>query len=73
MPNDFMYTVLIVGLNASVKAATRITSLYSFVGTIVGPLLGLVVVRVRRLKIFIIFGCICWAVSLGILFHFRCQ
>ena len=71
MPNDFMYTVLIVGLNASVKAATRITSLYSFVGTIVGPLLGLVVVRVRRLKIFIIFGCICWAVSLGILFHFR--
>ncbi|KAI5966806.1 uncharacterized protein KGF55_000215 [Candida pseudojiufengensis] len=71
MPNDFMYTVLIVGMNASVKAATRITSLYSFVSVIVGPLLGLVVSRVRRLKGFIIFGCICWAVSLGILFHFR--
>ena len=71
MPNDFMYTVLIVGMNASVKAATRITSLYSFVSVIVGPILGLVVVRVRRLKGFIIFGCVCWAVSLGILFHFR--
>ncbi|KAI5950990.1 hypothetical protein KGF54_004064 [Candida jiufengensis] len=71
MPNDFMYTVLIVGMNASVKAATRITSLYSFVSVIVGPLLGLLVVRVRKLKGFIIFGCATWAISLGILFHFR--
>lgn len=71
MPNDFMYTVLVVGMNASVKAATRITTLYSFVSVIVGPILGLVVVRVRRLKGFIIFGCACWAISLGILLHFR--
>ncbi|KAI5950989.1 hypothetical protein KGF54_004063 [Candida jiufengensis] len=71
MPNDFMYTVLVVGMNASVKAATRITKLYTFVGCIVGPLVGLVVVKVRRVKAFIIFGCSCWAVALGILFHFR--
>ncbi|KAG7661809.1 uncharacterized protein J8A68_004665 [[Candida] subhashii] len=71
MPNDFMYTVLIVGMNASVKAATRITYLYSFVSVIVGPLLGLLVTRVRRLKGFIIFGCACWSISLGILLHFR--
>lgn len=71
MPNDFMYTVLIVGMRASVKAATRISSLYSFVSVIVGPLLGLLVVRVRRLKGFIIFGTICWIISLGLLVHFR--
>ncbi|KAG5421089.1 hypothetical protein I9W82_000179 [Candida metapsilosis] len=72
MPNDFVYTILlVVGMNASIKAATRIASLYSFVPTIVGPLLGLVVARVRRLKGFIILGCICWAVSLGILYRFR--
>ena len=71
MPNDFMYTVLVVGMRASIKAATRITSLYSFVSVIAGPLLGLVVVFFRRLKGFIIFGAACWAVALGLLFHFR--
>lgn len=40
MPNDYMYTVLSVGMRASIKAATRITSLYSFVSTIAGVLLA---------------------------------
>ncbi|ODV79885.1 MFS general substrate transporter [Suhomyces tanzawaensis NRRL Y-17324] len=71
MPNDFMYTVLIVGMRASIKAATRITSLYSFVSVIVGPLLGLFIVRFKHLKVFIIFGTVCWIISLGLLFHFR--
>lgn len=71
MPNDFMYTVLIVGMNASVLSATRITYLYSFVSVIVGPLVGVVVSKFRRLKGFIIFGCACWCISLGILLHFR--
>lgn len=71
MPNGYMYTVLVVGLNASVKAAQRITSLYSFVSVITGPLLGLLIVRVRRLKPFIVFGTITWAVSMGLLFHYR--
>lgn len=71
MPNDFMYTVLIVGMRASIKAATRITSLYSFVSVIVGPLLGLLVIKFRRLKGFIIFGTAMWIISLGILLHFR--
>ncbi|EEQ37547.1 Major Facilitator Superfamily protein [Clavispora lusitaniae] len=71
MPNDFMYTVLIVGMRASIKAATRITSLYSFVSVITGPLLGLVIVRVKRTKPFIIFGCTTWMVAMGILYHFR--
>lgn len=71
MPNDFMYTVLIVGMRASVKAATRITSLYSFVSVLTGPLLGLVIVRAKRAKPFIIFGTAVWMVSMGILLHFR--
>lgn len=71
MPNDFMYTVLIVGMNTSVKAAFRITSLFSFVGVITGPLLGLLMVKVRRIKPFIIFGCTFWFISTGILYHYR--
>lgn len=71
MPNDFMYTVLIVGMRASVKAASRITSLYSFVSVIAGPLLGLVLTRVRRTKPFIIFGCCVWIIALGLFVHFR--
>ncbi|CAK7916703.1 siderophore iron transporter Arn1p [[Candida] anglica] len=71
MPNDFMYTVLMVAMNQSQKAAIRITSLYSFVSVIVGPLLGLVIVKFRRTKGFIIFGVSCWAIALGLLVHFR--
>lgn len=71
MPNDFIYTVLVVGMNASIKAATRISSLYSFVSVITGPILGLVIVRVRRTKYFILGGCAIWFVAMGILLHFR--
>ena len=50
-----------VAMRASIKAATRITSLYSFVSTITGVLFGLLIVPwVRRLKPFIIFG---WIVA----------
>lgn len=71
MPNDYMYTVLIIGMRASVKAATRITSLYSFVSVLTGPLLGLVLVKMRRTKPFIIFGVSMWMISMGLLLHFR--
>lgn len=71
MPNSFMYTVLVAGLNTSILAATRITSLYSFVSVITGPLLGFVLVKVKRTKAFIIFGCAMWFVAMGILYHYR--
>lgn len=71
LPNDYMYTVLVVGMHTSDKAASRITSLYSFVSVIVGPLLGLVLVVVRRTKPFIIFGCATWFIATGLLYHFR--
>jgi SIT family siderophore-iron:H+ symporter-like MFS transporter len=71
MPNDFMYTVLVVGMRASIKAATRITSLYSFVSVITGTIVGFVVVYFRRVKPFIIFGVCMWFISMGLLLHFR--
>ncbi|RKP30436.1 hypothetical protein METBISCDRAFT_30952 [Metschnikowia bicuspidata] len=71
MPKDFIFTVLVVGMNASVKAATRIGTLYSFVSVLTGPILGLVIVRVRKTKYFIPVGCVIWFVAMGILWHFR--
>ena len=45
MQGDYMYTVLIVAVHESIKSATRIVSLYSFVSVITGTLLGFVIVK----------------------------
>ncbi|KAF2814399.1 MFS general substrate transporter [Mytilinidion resinicola] len=71
LQGDYLYTVLIVSFGESVKSATRITSLYSFVSVITGVFLGLIVVKVRRLKPFILFGTILFLVAFGILIYFR--
>lgn len=68
---SFLYTVLVVAVNESIKSATRITSLNSFVSVVGGFFFGLVVVYFRRLKGFIVFGTCIWLVALGILLHFR--
>ncbi|KAF1850950.1 major facilitator superfamily protein [Cucurbitaria berberidis CBS 394.84] len=68
---DYLYSVLIVAFNESVKSATRISSLYSFCSVITGLLLGLVVYKVRRLKPFILFGTCLFMVAFGLLIHFR--
>ena len=60
-----------VGYGESILSATRISSLYSFSSVLTGTLLGLVVVRVQRLKAFIIFGTTIWLVAFGILIKFR--
>lgn len=71
MPNDYMYTVLVVAVNESVKLATRITSLYSFVSVITGTFVGFLVVYIRRLKALIIFGVCMWFVANGLLVYYR--
>ncbi|KAJ6781825.1 hypothetical protein PWT90_08771 [Aphanocladium album] len=71
MQGDYLFTVLRVAFDFSVVAATRITSLYSFVSVITGVLLGLVVYRVRRLKIFIVTGTCLFMVAFGILIRYR--
>ncbi|KAG0668230.1 ferrioxamine B transporter [Maudiozyma exigua] len=71
MQGDYMYTVLIVAVHESVKAATRITSLYSFVSVITGTILGFFIIKFKRTKPFILFGCSCWFVAFGLLVHYR--
>lgn len=68
---DYLYTVLIVAFDFSVSTATRIQSLYSFVSVIVGTLLGVVVYKVRRLKIFIVAGTVLYTVAFGLLIRYR--
>ncbi|KAH7392045.1 siderochrome-iron transporter-like protein Sit1 [Phaeosphaeria sp. MPI-PUGE-AT-0046c] len=71
MQGDFLYTVLIVAFDESIKSATRITSLYSFSSVLTGLALGLVVFKVRRLKPFIVAGTCLFMVAFGLLIHFR--
>ncbi|RLV92973.1 Siderophore iron transporter ARN1 [Spathaspora sp. JA1] len=69
--SSYLYTVLLVAINQSIKSATRITSLSSFVSVVTGVFFGLFIVKWKKLKGFIIFGCSMWMLSLGLLFHFR--
>lgn len=71
MQGDFLYTVLVVAFDESVKSATRITSLYSFSSVLTGLTLGLIVFKVRRLKPFIVAGTCLFMVAFGLLIHFR--
>lgn len=63
--------MLIVAFDESIKSATRITSLYSFSSVITGCIAGLVVLKIRRLKVMIICGTLLFMVAFGILIHFR--
>ncbi|KGO73837.1 Major facilitator superfamily domain, general substrate transporter [Penicillium italicum] len=71
LQGDFLYTVLCVSFDESVQSATRITSLYSFTSVITGVILGLIVVKVRQLKPFIVAGTLLFMVAFGILIYFR--
>ncbi|KAK7421268.1 ferrioxamine B transporter [Neonectria magnoliae] len=71
MQGDFLYTVLVVAFNFSITAATRITSLYSFASVITGTLLGLVVYKIRRIKMFIVAGTVLFLVAFGLLIRYR--
>ncbi|ROT43000.1 MFS general substrate transporter [Sodiomyces alkalinus F11] len=71
MQGNYLYTVLIVAFDMSVMTATRVTSLYSFTSVLVGFLLGFVVYRVRRLKVFIVIGTCLFLVAFGLLIHYR--
>lgn len=68
---NYLYTILVVAFDFSITAATRISSLFMFVQVVVGPILGLVVFKVRRLKIFILCGTVIYMVAFGILIRYR--
>ncbi|KAL3231745.1 Siderophore iron transporter ARN1 [Nakaseomyces bracarensis] len=71
MAADYLYTVMIIAVDESVKSATVISSLTSFVSSVAAPFFGLILVKFNRLKGFLVFGCALWFVSMGLLFHFR--
>ena len=71
MQADYLFTVLQVAFDFSVAGATRITSLYSFTSVITGFILGFIVYRVRRLKIFIVAGTCLFMVAFGLLIQYR--
>ncbi|KFA55259.1 hypothetical protein S40293_04988 [Stachybotrys chartarum IBT 40293] len=71
MQADYLYTVLIVAFNFSIDMALRVTSLYSFVSVIVGPIIGLVAYRVRRLKVFVVAGTAVFMLAFGLMIHYR--
>lgn len=71
LQGDFLYTVLVVGFGESIKSATRISSLYSFVSVLTGLAVGVVVRFVRYLKPFIIAGTALFTVAFGLLIKYR--
>lgn len=71
MQSDFLFTVLQVAFDFDVDTATRVLSLYSFTSVIIGSLLGLVIFKVRRLKVFIVAGTMLYMVAFGLLIRFR--
>ncbi|AEO59133.1 hypothetical protein MYCTH_2307144 [Thermothelomyces thermophilus ATCC 42464] len=71
MQGDYLYTVLIVAFDFGTEMATRLSSFYSFFSVVSGCLLGLVVFKVRRLKIFIVAGTCLFMVAFGLLIHYR--
>lgn len=73
MQGDYLYSVLLIAYGQSVLSATRITNLYTFVSTLTGTCVGLVVAlpKVQRLKPFIVFGVVMWLPAFGMLIYFR--
>ncbi|KAL3451604.1 major facilitator superfamily domain-containing protein [Aspergillus insuetus] len=71
LQGTYLYTVLIVAFDESNLSATRIGSLYSFASVITGCILGFVVIKVRRLKPFIVAGTLLFTVAFGILYNYR--
>lgn len=71
VPNTYAYPVLLVGMNASKVVATRTPQLSGFVSSLVLPVLGFVVLKVRRTKGFILFGCCVLFIAMGLFVHFR--
>jgi len=71
MQSEFLYTILVIAFDESIKSATRITTLYSFASTITGLIVGGIVFKVGRLKPFIVAGTCLFVVAFGLLINYR--
>ncbi|KAK4145595.1 major facilitator superfamily domain-containing protein [Dichotomopilus funicola] len=71
MQGDYLFTVLTVGFDFDTMTATRVSSFYSFFSVVSGCILGFIVYRVRRLKVFIVAGTCLFLVAFGLLIRYR--
>lgn len=71
LQGDYLYTVLQVAFNESIKSATRISSLYTFVSVLSGLCVGIMVRFLKQLKWFIVAGTCLFTVAFGLLIRFR--
>lgn len=71
LQSDYLFTVLQVAFDESIKSATRIQNLYSFVAVLTGFFLGFVVLKVRQFKPFILAGVTLFLVAFGLLIRYR--
>jgi SIT family siderophore-iron:H+ symporter-like MFS transporter len=71
MQGDYLYSVLTIAFDFDTALATRVSSFYSFFSVVTGCALGLVVYRVRRLKVFIVAGTCLFMVAFGLLIRYR--
>lgn len=71
MQFTFGYAVLIIAFNQTPRNTAFIQNTYSFTSTVIGITTGLVVVRFRRLKPFIVAGVCIFMIGFGLLVRFR--
>lgn len=71
IPGAFAYPVLLVGMNATKVVATRTPQLGSFVTSVTLPFVAVAVLKIKRTKAFILWGCAMLFVSMGLFVHFR--
>lgn len=72
MQGDYLFSVLRVAFDESIKSATRIASLYSFSSVITGCIIGFIVrFRIPYLKPFIVAGTTLFLVAFGLLIRYR--
>lgn len=71
MQFTFAYNLLLIGFDQTTRNTGFIQNIYSFVSTFTGILCGFLVMRFRRVKVFICFGSVMFMVSFGLLVRYR--
>lgn len=68
---DYLYYTLRVAFNQTIRRATWIQNIYTFVSVVIGCLVGLAVRYVRRLKYFAVAGTLLFVLAFGLLYRYR--
>ncbi|TPX13538.1 uncharacterized protein E0L32_006009 [Thyridium curvatum] len=69
--SDFLYTVLLVGYDFNIMAATRVSVVSSFCEAVGGMAGGIIIFQFRRCKPMVIAGAALWFTAYALLYHYR--